>query len=67
MIDVSRGNWPTDMRRAADTGHEGGGAIEATAERVVDSVRRFVHEKPEQAALWALGVGFVLGWKLKPW
>jgi len=24
-------------------------------------------DKPEAAALWCLGIGFVLGWKLKPW
>ncbi len=29
--------------------------------------RRYVQEKPETAALICLGVGFILGWKLKPW
>ncbi len=27
----------------------------------------FARDKPEQAALWCFGVGFILGWKLKPW
>jgi hypothetical protein len=27
----------------------------------------YAREKPELAALWCLGIGFVLGWKLKPW
>lgn len=30
-------------------------------------VRQYVREKPEAAALWCFGIGFVLGWKLKPW
>lgn len=29
--------------------------------------REYARENPEAAALWCLGVGFVLGWKLKPW
>ena len=24
-------------------------------------------ERPEIVALWCFGIGFVLGWKLKPW
>lgn len=27
----------------------------------------YARERPEVAALWCLGIGFVLGWKLKPW
>lgn len=30
-------------------------------------VREYAREKPEVVALWCLGIGFVLGWKLKPW
>lgn len=29
--------------------------------------RDYARERPEVVALWALGVGFVLGWKMKPW
>jgi len=65
MIDASRTDFPADMRRAA--GHPEMGAVEAMAYDVVDSVKNFVREKPEQAVLWALGIGFVLGWRLKPW
>lgn len=28
---------------------------------------RYAKEKPEVVAMWCFGVGFVLGWKLKPW
>ena len=27
----------------------------------------YARERPEVCALWCFGVGFVLGWKLKPW
>ena len=33
----------------------------------VQYLKEYAREKPEVAALWCLGVGFVLGWKLKPW
>ena len=29
--------------------------------------RDYVQQQPEKAALICLGVGFILGWKLKPW
>jgi hypothetical protein len=34
---------------------------------IVDFARQYAREKPGVVALWCLGVGFVLGWKLKPW
>jgi hypothetical protein len=33
----------------------------------IQYLREYTREKPESAALWCLGIGFVLGWKLKPW
>jgi hypothetical protein len=34
---------------------------------IVDYLREYARENPGYAALACLGVGFVLGWKLKPW
>jgi hypothetical protein len=34
---------------------------------IIALLREYAQEKPEAAALWCLGIGFVLGWKLKPW
>jgi hypothetical protein len=34
---------------------------------LLDYLREYAREKPEIVALWCLGIGFVLGWKLKPW
>jgi hypothetical protein len=30
-------------------------------------LREYVKENPEVAALACFGIGFILGWKLKPW
>lgn len=65
MIDTPRASeWPADMQQAAGAG---AGVVEETARDLIDSLRQFIHERPEAAACWALGIGFVLGWKLKPW
>lgn len=29
--------------------------------------RQYVREQPEMSMLACLGIGFILGWKLKPW
>lgn len=34
---------------------------------LLDYLREYAREKPEMVALWCFSVGFVLGWKLKPW
>jgi hypothetical protein len=34
---------------------------------VVEYLKEYAREKPEAAALWCLAIGFILGWKLKPW
>ena len=34
---------------------------------LVQYVREYTRERPEVVALWCLGIGFVLGWKLKMW
>ena len=65
MIDTARTDWPRDMQRAA--AHAEGGTWESLASDVVETLRDYIREQPETAVLWALGIGFVLGWRLKPW
>lgn len=36
-------------------------------EDLMDYAKTYARQNPEMAALWCFGVGFVLGWKLKPW
>jgi len=37
------------------------------ASDLVQYLREYTRERPEVVALWCLGVGIILGWKLKPW
>lgn len=34
---------------------------------LVQYAKEYARERPEVAALWCFGIGFILGWKLKPW
>ncbi len=34
---------------------------------LVEYLTEYARENPGNAALWCLGIGFLLGWKLKPW
>jgi hypothetical protein len=34
---------------------------------LMDYLATYARERPEVAALWCFGIGFILGWKLKPW
>jgi hypothetical protein len=33
----------------------------------VEYLKDYARQKPEMAALWCFGIGFVLGWKMKLW
>lgn len=37
------------------------------SEDVVQYLKAYARAKPDVAALWCFGIGFVVGWKLKPW
>ena len=39
----------------------------SAAEATLAILRQYARERPEVIALWAFGIGFILGWKLKPW
>jgi hypothetical protein len=34
---------------------------------LIEYFRQYARDRPEVVALWCLGIGFVLGWKLKIW
>jgi hypothetical protein len=34
---------------------------------LVAHFEQYARERPAMVALWCFGVGFVLGWRLKPW
>lgn len=37
------------------------------SEDFVQYLKDYARAKPDVAALWCFGIGFVVGWKLKPW
>jgi hypothetical protein len=65
MIDTLRSEFPADMTRAA--ANPSMGSFESMAYDVMDHLKDYSREHPAAFGLWALGIGFVLGWKLKPW
>lgn len=34
---------------------------------LIQYAMNYARQNPGTAALWCFGVGFILGWKLKPW
>ena len=40
---------------------------ETTIRSVAETLEDYARENPLTFAAWAFGIGFVLGWKLKPW
>jgi hypothetical protein len=50
--------------------NEGGTAehwMESTIRSVTDSVEDYARREPLTFAAWVFGIGFVLGWRIKPW
>ena len=37
------------------------------AQDLANYLKGYARQRPEVAALWCFGIGFILGWKLKPW
>lgn len=56
----SEAGWPGETSPASKHEYQ-------PLEDAAEYARNFARERPEVAALWCLGVGFILGWKLKPW
>jgi hypothetical protein len=55
---------------ASNTTHAGLDSVTDRKEIVADLadyLTDYARQNPGYAALWCLGIGFVLGWKLKPW
>ncbi len=36
-------------------------------EDAIDYLERYARQNPAAVAMWCFGLGFILGWKLKPW
>jgi len=53
--------------RPSETPQSTSGIQARPAEDLVSHLREYARQKPDVAALWCFGIGFVLGWKLRPW
>jgi hypothetical protein len=53
------------MTRAAE--YPEVGTLEHMVHDALDRLQDYAREHPAAFGLWAFGIGFVLGWKLKPW
>lgn len=40
---------------------------EMQAPDMFECIKHYAQRHPEKFALWCFGIGFVLGWRLKPW
>ncbi len=57
--------YPEDMTSLSRDGSPNW--AESTIHTVVDCIEDYARAKPLSFALWTFGLGFALGWKLKPW
>ena len=60
-------NVSTDSQNINATYHDEPVKLSEAAGDAAESFRKYAAQRPDVVALWAFGVGFVLGWKLKPW
>jgi hypothetical protein len=53
--------------RRAPAGAGGADDLVRLAEEKLRAVEEYARVNPVHFGLWMFGIGFVLGWKLKPW
>lgn len=61
---------PTQTRERSETSSDRGGNHGTELQPFDDLYKyfeKYAREKPEVVAMCCFGVGFILGWKLKPW
>ena len=63
MADVQTANIPPNLRSRKELREQETTQI---GHDLIQYLREYARENPESAALWCFGIGFILGWKLKP-
>jgi hypothetical protein len=56
-----------ERRQQSEAARIAGNAQLTAGEAALECFREYAKEHPEVVALWVFGIGFVLGWRLKPW
>jgi hypothetical protein len=65
MVATARIQFPEDMTQASRS--PGASTLETLATDAFEKIKDYAKEEPVSFAFCAFGIGFVLGWKLKPW
>lgn len=60
-------NHPSQAPRDSGMQAESLVKLSDAAHDALCAFQAYAKERPDVVALWAFGIGFVLGWKLKPW
>ena len=60
MVYVNESNSPSTLQASEPS-------MLHPLDDMVQYLKLYTRERPEVVALACLGVGFILGWKLKPW
>ena len=58
-------SYPSEIHDV--TKHRSTGGFESASRDLLRHFEAYARERPANVAFRALGIGFVLGWKLKPW
>jgi hypothetical protein len=64
---ANRNFAPETKRAGAPTPRASSREVSSSGRDLVQHLREYARDNPEIAAAWCLGIGFVLGWRLKPW
>lgn len=67
MATQTQSRQKSDLQQSQQ---RGGGQADNAMQPFDDMYKYFqeyARERPDVVALWCFGIGFVLGWKLKPW
>jgi hypothetical protein len=65
MTTVYDVKYPEDMMRLSQ--NEPVNWAQSAIQSAVELIEDYARAKPLPFALWTFGIGFALGWKLKPW
>jgi hypothetical protein len=54
------------QRQSPGNVYRGAGPLKPSQD-LLQYAKTYAREKPDVFAMWCFGIGFVIGWKLKPW
>ena len=74
-VDSTTANVDAELRHQSPNQNPAAGrrqnydppSLSETANDAIECFQHYAKERPDVVAMCCLGVGFVLGWKLKPW